>query len=296
MDIGKNRGQGMNITAVVVLYNIRPDQSPTIATLVRSYQRIRGSGTGLSLIIYDNSPKPQPVNIPLPFEYRYAHDASNGGLAAAYNFALQADPANTNQWLLLLDQDSTLPENFLEEAFKALSLIGPDDGVAAAVPRILQHGRPISPALVKGGRVSPVKNPGTGVSRKNLTAINSGALLRKSFLSGIGGFNQKFRLDYLDHWLFSEIRRRGKRVYVTGAAAGHELSVGDMDRQMTSERYLSVLRSETLFYRNYAGGWNFLCHLCNLPIRSFRHLLYGRRDFSLMTLGHFFRTLANRQP
>jgi len=295
MDIGDDKGQGMNITAVVVLYHLRPDQSPTIATLVRSFERIRGSGPGLNLIIYDNSPKPQQVDIPLPFEHRYVHDALNGGLAAAYNYALNSDPGGDGQWLLLLDQDSTLPDNFLEEVFKALNLIGMDDGVAAVVPKILQRRRLISPALVKGGRVQPVKNIEPGVSRENLTALNSGALLRKNFLIGIGGFNQQFRLDYLDHWLFSEIKRRGKKVCVTGAVIGHDLSIGNSG-PVPPGRYLSILRSETLFYREYAGAGNFPWHLGNLALRSFRHLLMGRWNLSLMTARHFYRVLANQKP
>jgi GT2 family glycosyltransferase len=285
----------MNITAVVVLYQLLPDQSPTIASLVRSYARIRGNGPGLKLLVYDNSPRPQTLNLSLSFEHRYVHDSLNGGLAAAYNCALDSDPGGESQWLLLLDQDSTLPDDFLEEVFKALNLIGMDEGVAAVVPKILQRDRPISPALVKGGRVRPLKAPPAGISRENLTAINSGALGRKTFLAEIGGFNRQFRLDYLDHWLFSEIGRRGKKVYVTGAVVVHDLSVGN-EGPVSAGRYLSILRSETLFYREYAGPGNFPCHLGNLVWRSTRQLLKGRWKLFLATARHLLRALANQNP
>jgi GT2 family glycosyltransferase len=284
----------MNITAVVVLYQLRPDQSPTIATLARSYQRIRGSGAGVYLIIFDNSPKPQQVDIPLPFEHRYVHDATNGGLAQAYNFALDSDPGSASQWLLLLDQDSTLPDDFLEEVFKALALIGQDDLVAAAVPKVLQHGRPISPALVKGGRIRPIPKPITGVCPFPVTAINAGTLIRKNFLYAIGGFNRQFKLDYLDHWLFAEIKRRGKKVYITGAVSNHDLSIGNTNHPVSAERYLSILKAETLFYMAYSDGGNYLCHLFNLAFRAGRQYLLGQAEFSRLTVRHFLGTINNR--
>ena len=166
--------------------------------------------------------------------------------------------------------------------------------MAAVVPKIFQGGRPISPALVEWGRVRPVKNIEAGIGQTGLTAINSGALVRTIFLKGIGGFNQQFKLDYLDHWLFSEIKRRGKKVYVTGAVAGHDLSIGNQS-PVTPGRFRSIRAAETLFYREYAGGWNFTCHVLNLVLRSFRYLLKGRWNYSLMTARHFLRILANQK-
>jgi GT2 family glycosyltransferase len=282
----------MNITAVVVLYKCSPDQSPTIASLVRSFGRGGASGAGFSLLVYDNSPQAQPFNLQLSFAHRYVHDPLNGGLAAAYNLALDSDPQDPEGWLLLLDQDTALPEDFLEQSLKALERIGPDPMVAAAVPRIFQEGRLISPARVSTGRVSPVKDIGEGVGPKGLTAINSGALVRERFLREIGGFNPKFKLDYLDHWLFSEVNRRDKMVYVTGAVVKHDLSVSHIESRVSKERYLSILNSETRFYRNYAGGWNFPCHLMVLALRSVRHLVHRRWVFFLKTARHFFTVLS----
>lgn len=290
MEEPRERVAGM--TAVVVLYRLRPAQSPTIATLARSYQLLRQDRLKLELFIYDNSPQSQPLDVRLPFAHRYVHDPLNGGLAAAYNLALYSDPQDPERWLLLLDQDTALPEDFLEQSLKALEKIGPDQQVAAAVPRIFQEGRPISPAIITTGRVSPVKEIGEGIAREGLTAINSGVLVRKNFLREIKGFNPKFKLDYLDHWLFSEIGRIGKSVYVTGAVVKHDLSVSHIESRVSKDRYLSILDSETLFYRDYAGGGNFACHLMVLALRSLGHLVRGRWGFFLMTVKHWFGVLA----
>ena len=48
-----------------------------------------------------------------------------------------------------------------------------------------------------------IERPVEGVQNKAVMAINSGSLIKVSFLTEIGGFNGQFPLDYLDHWLFS---------------------------------------------------------------------------------------------
>jgi len=285
----------MNIIAVVVLYQCRTDQSPTIASLVRSWEHCQDKGLELKLVIYDNSPEPQRVTVPLPFDHQYVHDAANGGLAAAYNFALGSDPGDHCPWLLLLDHDSNLPADFISVAARSLSAINLDPVVAAVVPMVTNVGAPISPALVKkGGRIRPIWNPAQGVCRQEVTAINSGTLVRKSFVSEIGGFNKQFSLDYLDHWLFAEINRRGRKVYITDTIISHDLSIGNTARPVSPERYQAVLRAETLFYRVSKNRGDFIYHMFNLAVRAGRQCLRGNRKLSGLTLKHLFNIAANR--
>jgi len=284
----------MNITAVVVLYRLRPDKSATITTLVRSWKQCRGNGLNLNIVIYDNSPEIQNVTIEIPFQCQYFHDATNGGLSAAYNFALNSNPNCHSQWLLLLDQDSDLPENYLENMRKELTTADPDSDVTAVIPIVVQNGLPVSPAQVKGGRIRPIPKPITGVCPFPVTAINAGTLIRKNFLYEIGGFNRQFKLDYLDHWLFAEIKQRGKKVYITGAVINHDLSIGNNNHPVSAERYLSILKAETLFYIAYSDGGNYFCHLFNLAFRAGRQYFLGQAEFSRLTLMHFFSTINNR--
>ena len=52
---------------------------------------------------------------PASFPIHYVHDPSNGGLAPAYNFALEHAESEGREWLLLFDQDTSLTVDFLVE-------------------------------------------------------------------------------------------------------------------------------------------------------------------------------------
>ncbi len=285
----------MKIIAVAVLHQCRPDQSPAIVSLARSWEQSPVKGLGLKLIVYDNSPESQPMPVLPPFEHQYVHDAANGGLAAAYNFALGSDPGGQYQWLLLLDQDSDLPANFIFLTAQALSEAGRSGEVAAIVPEAVHDGRPLSPALLQWwGGVKPIRRPVPGICPGPVTAINSGALLRKTFLSEIGGFNEQFRLDYLDHWLFAEINRRGKKICLSKAVINHDLSIWHRSGSVPPERYRSILEAETLFYRACLKRSIFKYHLLNLAVRAGRQYLSGERQLSRLTIRHLNEIVANR--
>ena len=68
-----------------------------------------------SLLLYDNSPEPQ-TPLPSSLPVTYEHDASNRGLAYAYNYALKRAAELQIEWLLLLDQDTGVTREYLMEA------------------------------------------------------------------------------------------------------------------------------------------------------------------------------------
>jgi hypothetical protein len=143
------------------------------------------------------------------------------------------------------------------------------------------------------GGIRPVRQPVPGICTGPVTAINSGALLRKSFLFEIGGFNQQFRLDYLDHWMFAEINRRGKKVCLSKAIINHDLSVWGRSGSVSPERYRSILEAETLFYRMSRERATFMFHLLNLVLRSGRQYLSGDRQLNHLTIRHLCETLRS---
>jgi hypothetical protein len=81
-------------------------------------------------------------------------------------------------------------------------------------------------------------------------AINSGAVIRVAFLKEIGGFNEEFPLDYLDHWLFYEIYAKNYKTFVLDIYLHHDLSVMDYN-SISLTRYKSILHSEFTFYKKY---------------------------------------------
>lgn len=229
----------MQLTLVLVIYNQKIEDSPSFQS-IRNY--LKGN---FDVIIYDNSQVPQILDKEqYNFPIDYVHDYRNLGIANAYQYALDK---TSNAWLVLLDQDTNLTSDYFNELND--SLLKLDEETVVAVPKVFADGKIVSPAsnikytlesnqLVEGKQVESV------------TGINSGACFRVSWLKANGGFNQKFPLDYLDHWLFFSVYQSGHFVYLMNVVIEHDLSVMDYN-SISLDRYISISESENLYYRSY---------------------------------------------
>lgn len=235
------------IQAVVVLYRSTIDGSATLQSLRGILAALPTWREQISLLIYDNSPDPQPGEglQYLGIDAQYRHDSSNGGLATAYGHALDLAVANGLDWLLLLDQDTTLTAEFFTELFSAIEE-RPASQVCAIVPRQVREGALLSPRLVRGGRDLPVE---TGIAHERLTVFNSAACVRVTALRAIGGFPREFPLDYLDHVVFHRLQKGGERLLVLPVSIEHQLSIKNLAEEMSLERYRRLLTAEWGFIR-----------------------------------------------
>lgn len=239
----------MKITIVVVLYKQKPEDSKTFQTLKQTLFLQTEHLKDIELILYDNSPeinefdhsKYEGINI------SYHHDLRNLGIVTAYNYALDCANRNGSQWLLLLDHDTEVTCEYVNEVISIPAL--PKE-VMAIVPKIKDGEKVISPMYSHSLRPLKEEIPLTGIQEKPVTALNSGTLIQVSFINEIGGFNTSFPLDFLDHWLFFEIYAKGYKVIVLDTTLEHELSVMDYSR-VTLERYKSIIASEFNYYKNY---------------------------------------------
>lgn len=238
----------MNTTIVMVLYNQKLEQSRTFQTLLKTLFKSDIPRNKFQMIVYDNSPECQDI----PKEYAdllmYKHDSRNLGIATAYNYAWRTAKKNNSEWLLLLDHDTEITQPYIDVMF---SLEGVDRAqIATVVPKVTCNEVMISPVF--SGTLQPLKDarPGTGVQENPIMAINSGSVVNMEFLNQIGGFNEEFPLDYLDHWLFYKVYEQGYKVLVLDVTLEHELSVMNYDT-VSLQRYRSILASELHFYKHY---------------------------------------------
>ncbi len=242
----------MKQTVVVVFYKQKIAESKTFSTLMEA---LKGRDTaGINLILYDNSPEEQDFNSEdyPELQVSYVHDPRNLGIATAYNFALSSAIESGSEWLLLFDHDTEVTEPYVTEFCSKVQVA---EDIAAVVPKINSAGTMISPVYSDSLRPLTAERPAPGVQNKPVMAINSGSLLRVSFLKEIGGFNEEFPLDYLDHWLFHEIYARGQKVLLVDITLEHELSVMDYST-VSLRRYQSILDAEMKFYAEYKKELN----------------------------------------
>ncbi|MGI8385416.1 glycosyltransferase [Robertmurraya sp. P23] len=239
----------MKLTIVAVLYKQKIEESKTFQTLNKAFVTRPNMSVETELVIYDNSPDSQKCTVEekLWGKVQYIHDHRNLGLATAYNYAFQAAKENGSKWLLLLDHDTELTEDYVDQIGSNLDV---DPTIAAVVPRVFSEETMISPVVADALRPLKTEKLQAGLQEKPTMAINSGSLIRVSFIEENDGFNKNFPLDYLDHWLFHEIYAKGYKVLVLEASLNHELSVLDYSR-VSLERYRSILDTEIYYFKNY---------------------------------------------
>ena len=270
------RASRLNVMAVIVLYRIAPEESPAFRSVLAARQAFRPEQGGVRVLLWDNSPGAEE-RCDLPDGVSYFADRSNSGLATAYNRALEWAELHGADWLLTLDQDTSVPADFFTRLAAAATASSTYAGVGAIVPQIAAEGKQLSPNWFQFGAVPRWYRSGyVGVPREAVFAFNSGAMLRVDALRQIGGYDPRFWLDDSDAMIFSKLHQHGKRVYVAGdIQLDHEFSMKDMQRRMSAARYQNALFAETAFWdlrMNRMAGWE---RTLRLMVRLAKHWMRG---------------------
>jgi GT2 family glycosyltransferase len=226
----------------------------------------------MALLVYDNSPSEQPKVLDHTGfgRFMYVHDSSNSGLAAAYNSGLKEAHRSEADWLLLLDQDTEIRAQYLESLFAAIQS-GPEDSVSALVPKLMRAEMVLSPQRVGRFNNRSVSPGYAGISRERLTALNSAACLRVRTVEAIGGFPSEYWLDFLDHVVFHRLQSAGGRVQVLDSVIEHQLSLLNLEHEMSLARYTGMLAAEWRFIRETGEGGGTFCHRLRLLKRAAIH-------------------------
>jgi GT2 family glycosyltransferase len=255
-----NQGLGAAL-AVVVVYRRAWRDVRAWAVLEDVLQAkegpVEGALPGLGqLLIYDNSPVPIGQPEARLVNSHYVHDPSNGGTRAAYLRALQLALDSRLPWLILLDQDTKLSPEYLAELDRRLAQAW-DPKLGLLFPRIVGGDGALSPACIsRWGTVVPIAPRQQHLSTERhceLTAVASGAAIRTDALVAVGDIPSQLWLDYLDHWLFREVQRRGYRAERLSATLEHDLSIRSSSLP-GDERQRNILRAERYFTGTLGAG------------------------------------------
>jgi GT2 family glycosyltransferase len=243
---------GVRILAVVVLYKQRPSASVTVATLART---LPNACADCAVLVYDNSAEPDVPTDGLPAGFQYKAAPANRGLLGAYEAGLERARAEGYDWLLTLDQDTALPENFFSAIEPGLKAAAEDHRIAVIVPHLAEGEQLLSPAYVGLTRTTPMPASFSGVPSREARAFNSAALLRVEALESIGGFDPCFWLDHLDSWLHHELYIHGWRMYVLDSVhLEHHFSLLNYKERVTLAHFKNFLGAESAYFDLY-GSW-----------------------------------------
>lgn len=201
------------------------------------------------LIVYDNSPN--PMAMPLHFDERidYKHNPGNGGTRCAYDFALAEAVKRGYEWVLLLDDDTHLPFNFLSVVSNScnLELLNELD---VFLPRVDISNKQISPSYISNFgsivQVAHTLRTSNKLPIKGITGIASGSIIRTSALVEIPQLPSMLWLDFVDHWIFHQLNLRMAKYLIIDITLQHKLSILNMS-EVSRERLFSILDGESVF-------------------------------------------------
>jgi GT2 family glycosyltransferase len=276
MPEGKQRepdSRNFNLLAVIVLYKMTPNESSALSSLQAAILHLPPGQAEVKILLYDNTPGRLSVGV-LPEGVQYKADSKNGGLAKAYNYALDIALEKGYDWLLTLDQDTSLPIDFLCKLSDAATFVASLNTIAAIVPYLSSDGRIISPQkFVKRWALAKRFPDGfTGVPPGETIAANSASTIRVSALKSIGGYDPRFYIWCSDIVLFHRLYCNHFGVFVAGNIhAEHELAGFDLKHRSTPDRHREAYFAEEAFYDEFIGKRGRLA----LLLKIFRRMIYG---------------------
>ena len=251
------------VTIVIVLYRRAALESEALSSLQGILEKYSHFAVRVMLVLYDNSPSSDSAFMnQLPFEVQYVADPANGGLACAYQYALKQAETSGSDWLLLLDQDTTLSEEYWLQLVDSMQQNRDNKQIVAIVPFLETQGQTLSPEesfffqlrhQFPRARHHPISDDATGPQIKQINAFNSGAAIKVAALRAVGGFPSGFHLDYLDHATFHLLQSDGSRVCVLPAVLQQAFSHFEID-SVPYSRHQSVVRGQIRFV-TWFGTW-----------------------------------------
>ncbi len=250
-----------NILAVLVLYKTKIEDSPTFISL---NEALVDSGKFLDIYIYDNSPESYLKDGEWSYgnmRINYVNDTLNSGISKAYNAGAKIALAKGKKFLLLLDQDSQFPKNYFD-ILQAMCAKFPTHKMF--VPILKEKDLILSPCKFKFKKGSALRSVKCGaLSLDGLSVFNSGLMINLKAFINIGGYSEKIRLDFADHYFVGCFKQLYKECVVLPITVGHSLSSFDLNRERQKRRF-SIYCQGTRNYVSVEGGyfqlllWNFL--------------------------------------
>jgi len=271
-----------SIEIVIVLYQCSLDKSDTFLSLEN---KLKILNIEHEVILFNNDKNQQIEDT----RFIVVNSKNNQKLVGAYNFALNRAIKSGKNWILLLDQDTVIPDNYFEELQKLFSSDYSSD-LVAIVPILESDGMVLSPKKISSNMRFESDINKTGYTKKRINAVNSMSLLNVHFIESIGGFCKEYSFDMLDQWYFNQIYKHHKLVYILPVTTKHASSFVNLEKNVTVARYKEFLKVESKFIRNDLGCIKFICYKSKLAARSLKQFVkFENKNFSIASFTSIFK-------
>ncbi|MFX0567176.1 glycosyltransferase [Kosakonia cowanii] len=260
----------MKISLLVIIYNEKIVDTTTYLSLKSALPVINSSPHQYNIIFWDNSPLDHLQNSVADIKNdfkgsgvscEYHHTPQNVPLAEIYN-ALLNKVENSDDYLVLFDQDSTFEPGFFDELHKSIEL-GKQPEII--LPVIYFKNTIISPTKIFFIKGSYFDTKPTGYISHNISAINSGMVISLEFIRRTGfRYNSKLRNYCTDDDIMKSARDNFAIIYVMDYSFAHDLTLSTLNSNSDKlrERYNEMIKSKKIVFAK------------NIATRLFLHFYY----------------------
>lgn len=222
-----------DIIFIIVLYKVNLTDCITFNSLDRF--KIQGNQK-INLIIYDNSPDSQThFNTDKVNVNTYYHDKDNPGVSKAYNYGANIAKKKGFKWIVLLDQDTVFPPDFIDSLLYTINC-NPEIKLFAPVLK-LKDGKPFSPSRYMFKRGHPVELKEGVLTLKKYAPVNSGMTINVDAYLEVGGYLEQITLDFADFQFIERFRKKYDNFYLFNSIAIQDFSNDETDLNKLQARF-----------------------------------------------------------
>lgn len=243
----------INILIVLVIYKSDYYETDAYQSLIRNLTH-HPAKHRTGIFIYDNSPLINPNTFQIPgVNQVYHHDPSNPGVSKAYNQGYRYAKKNKYNWLLLMDQDTVLNNNGLDNYINSIKTF-PD--ILIHAPILKSGDLIISPSKYKFRRGFVLKSIMPGIHPLGTKVpLNSGMCLNIKIFDEIGLYNEKIRLDFSDFDFIRRISTKIKQFVLMPVSYRHSLSSENETLESAITRYKFYCDGAYYSVINFSDIW-----------------------------------------
>lgn len=181
-----------DILCTIVLYKMKLCESKSFLTI---YNQTMDYKTNVTFYIHDNSPSINDKSFKDLKNLHYTYSPENKGLGYAYNKAAEYANRHHIPWLLFLDQDTSLPNNFLQNYIEAINS-HPNISLFSSLVRITD--KEILSPMRRWRKQDKPLTPDTIYPVNNYMIINSSLCVHIDAFYRANGYKESVWLDFAD--------------------------------------------------------------------------------------------------
>jgi len=198
----------------------------------------------------------------------------NFGIAYAQNVGIRKALEEGAEYIMLSDQDTVYPENYIKEMLKGFSY---DEKVAAVAPRFVDINSGKEAGFIKPSIFFKRFYPKSG-THEVMQAIASGKILKAKYLNSIGLMNEKLFMDWVDfEWCWRARKKGYKIIGNANIIISHKLGEKSKNIGFRNVNIRSHIRhyyiTRNAFYLALYSKDLDIFHRVLLFLKSFRYIL-----------------------